>query len=754
MKLTNLLIAASTAMLVVGCSDKNDPNLPEPTPGVDVVFGAALEAEPQTRTIYGQETNNQFPILWLNGDEVKVMSPECQIQQGTYAVNLGTTAGGEEAGTLVKQGDAGVQWGDAATADFFSVYPAQHVTEMNPANRTVKCHFVHNQNDYIHQIESGKYIVLADMKAGFLYASTYGAEAGKSVNLNYKPISTALRFTLRGPTKEGADPVQVQRVVLKAPSNQPIAGDFTLTFPAESNGEPTITMPATVDGSTGHNQINITAPYEEGVGSGFVELGVGQSIELNAFLLLDKNVVLDNNWSIQVILSNGTTLTKNLGNTETGTTAESKTLVKGKINRFKADALPALDLPSGSDEYDPSNWMVNIPRNTYLCEVSIPGSWNSLNSDFQSDIDLKNQYAAGCRAFHLDTRWKSDASTLGVAAGGSGDAYGGSWTGSGLGARGKYTTSNAFSTFLSTITDQVKANEYMVVFCTFAQNSATPSSGKTWEQAVSEACAANGDVYDASQITPTTTVGEVLGKVIVIVNSEGSVPTIQGSKCFFVNAPLKLKSSMFNPVTYGKNLLYYGSNTSSGITLLTSQCQIEYQSHSVYTGQGEDSDNRGYLPTPANRKAQAAAVMKWSLDNYVANKNNMITSNWLYLGLGGYRGAYGGLSGNVNAVSDSYTTVASTYNTWIMNDIVGKMSTNPSTAAGTTGFYPVGIVLMNFVTNETYGKPALNAILQLNGRFEKNFDDSKPAWPTTQQNSPANYSSSHTVAGNAWTVNQ
>lgn len=85
----------------------------------------------------------------------------------------------------------------------------------------------------------------------------------------------------------------------------------------------------------------------------------------------------------------------------------------------------------------------------------------------------------------------------------------------------------------------------------------------------------------------------------------------------------------------------------------------------------------------------------------------------------------------------------------------------------TTNFYPVGIVLMNRINENTdypsqtgiNGQSVVKQILLLNNLYQKAYDSGKAPWPdgdpnTPQQNSPANYSSVHTMAGNAWTVNQ
>lgn len=756
MKLTKFLTACTAALFLVGCSDKNDPNLPEPTPGADVLFGAALDAEPQTRTIYGPEANNKFPILWLNGDQVKVMSPECYIKEGTYAVNLSTDADGHEAGTLVKQGDAGVQWGDKSTANFFSVYPAQHVTEMNPANRTVKCHLIHNQNDYIHY-DGTKYTALADMKAGFLTAATYNAPNDQNVNLLYKPIATALRFTLQGPGAQSqTSEVTVSHVRITAPADQVIAGDFTLTFPETEDGNITITPAASVDNSTGYNYITVFSSYEGNEGGAFLTLGKGESIELNAFLLISAETEITSDWTLEVLLSDGTTLTKKLGGTTTGT--QTTKLTPGQIHRLPA--LPAIDVVQG--DYDPSNWMVNIPRNTYLSEISIPGSWNSMGDAQKigtatTATSLTDQYKAGARAFHLDTRWKANGAPRSIAGAlptfstrqlstnlGVCDGSSGYNTLSGLSNQGRMLVQTAtnFSDALATITGEVKADEYMIVMCTFAQDSYNPSS-QPWINAISTACANNADVYDSSTISPTTTVGEVLGKVIVMVCLEGAVDTYTlptNSKCMYVNAPLTLTESMFTGATgtndvYQSDLLYNSKAqvASSGITLFNTQAQICRQSSSS----SSDSD-RGYAPTLDERQLVGSNILNKSMINY-ADKDNYVTNTWYYFGLGGYYG------------SNNYTGVATSMNTWI-NDKVNNMSSRPT--GNQTTYYPLGIVLMNQVANHT---DVMNNILQLNNKFQKEFDDSKPAFPDKGGNKAplrGDYSGTHTYAGNAWIINK
>lgn len=747
MKITKILLATSLAMLMGACSDDNDLNKNiQPTPGAEVQFGAALSEEAGSRTIYGPEntTDHNFPILWLNGDEVKVMSPGCAVEQAQYAVNLkaqdGTTPeSAAYGGTLVKQGDAGIQWGNAPTANFFSVYPAMHVKTMDPASRTVNCHFIHNQNDD-YTVNGNTITTKADMKAGFLYAATYGAQNGSSVNLRYKPIATALRFTLRGPSGQTNDYVTISRITLKAP--QKIAGDFSLTFP-ENGGEPTINMME--DDEASYNEINIFSHIEGG--TGYLTINRGQTVEFNAFILLAENATLNENWSLEIVTSNNLVFKKALNGTGNGT------LVKGQINRLGATALAALDIPSHLDKYDPENWMINIPRNTYLADISIPGSWNSLNPEFQANFTIKNtdgtgttsltgtdlitQYNYGARAFHLDCRWKNRSNPtigywtsnrqptlndLAVANGGETYAVHSGYTAlSSVAGRVMNASAPTFADCLTTIVSKVQPREYMVVVCTYAQGS-YDNPAKTWMQAISDIAADREQVYDARNLKPTTTVGEVLGQVIVIVNCEGKVTEMdlpKNSKCLFVNAPLTLQRDMFGADNYNKDLLYFtnASATSTGITLNNTQAQV-----SSDTGSGYVTNSRGYAPTLAERQTTAKSMLDNFRNNYDPVNESYVADNWLYFGLGGY------LSRNNagDAISDSYNTVATSMNDW-MKGIVSNMSTAPT--GDQTEYFPVGIVLMN---NLGANAELADKILQMNNMFQKGYDDSKPAFPDAQ----------------------
>lgn len=698
-------------LALVACNQENMPERPTPTPGAEVKFGASLNKTDVTRTIYGEENNNAFPIYWVDGDKVLVTSPQCLNGRNTaqYEVTANTTTQ-NYADRLDKTGATGVQWGQADKADFYSVYPADKASVIG----TIFSLTMPNvQRDQV-QLDNKK--AYADMNACFMGAVSKEVANGSEVNLTYKPLSTAIRFTLRGPSAsvgQTDSEVIISKVVLKA--NQPIAGDFTVDMSTET---PTMEL-----GTNTYNEITLYTYYAST--GGHLALRVGESVELNAFVIPHKDLAVNDNWKLEVTTAEGVVYTTSLKGTGDGK------LMPGKIHRFKGQ-LPSL--PAPTTKWDPSNWMVNIPRNVYLSEISIPGSWNSLNQDFQYAADgsstlgfseaeqidaIKAQYNAGVRAFHIDTRWKGKyeafkgyvMTDLSVANGADANTIG--LTGP------KYMPKDniSFATVLKCITDHVKSNEYMMVFCTFAQNSYEETEGG-WMKAISDACA-DDRIIDARTISANTVVGDVLGKVIVIVNCAKDPQTIDnlptGSKCLFTYTPLELDKNQYtNP-----NFLYYTGAivncADASLNMFSAQAQI--MASPMDATKGYTVSGRGYAPTWEQRKQKTENILKWSLDNF--QKTNYAHRDWLYNGLGGYLCTSGG-----KEVKDSQKDVAKKFNPWIDGKIK-KMSAHPDDSQGQTRYYPVGLVLMNYVTDAVYGKPVMLDILSLNNKFRKAYDPDK-----------------------------
>lgn len=696
-------------LALVACNQENMPERPTPTPGAEVKFGVSLNKNDVTRTIYGDENNNAFPIYWVQDDKVLVTSPQCLNGRNTaqYKVSV-ATATQNYATSLNKTGAVGVQWGQDDTADFYSVYPADKASVIG----TIFSLTMPNvQRDQV-QLDNKK--AYADMNACFMGAVSKEVANGSEVNLTYKPLSTAIRFTLHGPSAsvgQTDSEVIISKVVLKA--DQPIAGDFTVNMNTET---PTVEL-----GSNTYKEITLYTYYAST--GGHLALSVGESVELNAFVIPYKELVVNDNWKLEVTTAEGVVYTTSLKGTGNGK------LMPGKIHRFKGQ-LPSL--PAPTTEWDPSNWMVNIPRNVYLSEISIPGSWNSLNDDFQ-DVNgsteaickaaIDAQYTAGARAFHIDARWKAEKDpsigydyittkpgklTLGVA--NSGDAY--NYKDKKL----MNSKNMLFANALKYISSHVQSKEYMIVFCTLAQDSYEEKEGG-WMQAVSDACATDNNIIDARTISANTVVGDVLGKVIVIVNCVKDPSTIdnlpEGSKCLFTYTPLELDENRYTTLPYCTGAIVNCADAS--LNIYSAQAQI--MANPMDATKGYTVSGRGYAPTLVQRQEKTENILKWSLGNY--GKTDYAHCDWLYNGLGGYLCKSGG-----KEVKGSYREVAKKLNLWIDGKIK-KMSAHPDASQGQTRYFPVGMVLMNYVTDAVYGKPVLLDILSINNKFRKAYDPNK-----------------------------
>lgn len=706
-------------LALVACNQENMPERPTPTPGAEVKFGASLNKTDVTRTIYGDENSNAFPIYWVKDDKVLVTSPQCLNGRNTaqYKVSVATDKQQNYATSLDKTGAVGVQWGQDDTADFYSVYPADNASVQGT---TFSLTMPNVQRDSV-QLDNKK--AYADMNACFMGAVSKEVANGSEVNLTYKPLSTAIRFTLRGPSEgmgETGSEVIISKVVLKA--DQFIAGDFTVDM---STPTPTVEL-----GEKIYKEITLYTYYAST--GGHLALRVGESVELNAFVIPHKELAVNPNWKLEVTTAEGVVYTTSLKGTGNGK------LMPGKIHRFLGQ-LPSL--PAPLTKWDPSNWMVNIPRNVYLSEISIPGSWNSLNKDFQYAADgsstlgfseaeqiaaIDSQYMAGARAFHIDTRWKArreresifhpwvyTITGLSVANGGDGRTYDMS------GGKVMQDDNVTFRTVLNSITSHVQPKEYMIVFCTFAQGSHEETE-HGWLQAISDVCASNSEIVDGRTISANSVVGDVLGKVIVIVNCPkdpkdiGNLP--QNSKCLFTYTPITLDKTRYKDHPYATGTIKNCGDPA--LTMYSSQAQTMAKL-TIDGNNGYDSYNRGYCPTLLERQTKSQEILNYSLRNY--GKTDYEHAHWMYHGLGGYS-LYKYLGNDKS--EENQKKVAQALNPWI-DDKIKKMSAHPDDSQGQTRYYPVGLVLMNYVTDSIYGKPVLLDILSINNKFRKAYDPSR-----------------------------
>ena len=708
---------AAFSFAVASCIDEElTPDAPSAESGDEVQFGLSL-GDPETKTIYGVEAGNAFPIYWVNGDKVRIFSPQCL--DGRRSAEYQVAVSGAEqnyADRLTKTGESGLQWskwGDNSNEfyDFYSLYPSGNYTLSNDGTKAENIVINYNQNIIV----NGN-VIKSDMEDCLMYAKANDVEKGDVVNLTYDPISTVVYVTLKVAKGTGTSTTEytIQSVSLLA--DKDIAGTFSLNI---SNGE-------FVEFAKGKSSSTVLAQITNASTGGFHTISNGESLSVPLFLAPISGLNVKN-WKLQVV-ANNITYTKTLNIEET--------LNPGEIHKI---TLP--ELPIANQNWNTDNWMTNIPRNVYLSEVSIPGSWNSLNKEFQgTDPSISSQYTNGARAFHLDTRWQGGGSALrptiknvlGVADGGNTVEY----TNNG---RVMTDTDNpSVEEALDEMIENIKGDEYMLLICTFAQGSHNHKYTLSditydWVGEISRICALKDEVYDAKELTSNTVVGDVLGKVIVIINTEDEISSVPASsKCLFVNIPMVLESNLFGEELNSGNKvgIYKGSKndqtiSDTGLDIYNTQAQVCIAGE-TYTGTQDRSnvDGRGFAPTFGERKTVANNILTWSKNNY--QNTSYAHDKWIYLGIGGYyvewSNGFFGIGAGWDAASNAHSNVAANFNGWI-NDKVTEMGTTPSGQTSVVPYYPVGIVLMNFIN--TYSSTAKN-ILLLNSKYGMQFDPQKP----------------------------
>lgn len=716
---------AAFSVAIASCNNEElDPSTPSAESGDDVQFGLTL-GDPETKTVYGDETDNAFPIYWINGDKVQIFSPQCLDGRRSAEYEVSVSEPQNYADALNKTGEYGVQWGDSEYAIFYSLYPSGAYTLSSDGNEAQGITINYSQNIVVNGSE-----VKSDMEDCLMYAKNDGGEdnehkgvqRGQTVNLKYTPISTVFMVTLKV-ASSSADDFTIQSVSLVAPTGTDIAGTFSLDISNGSFGK-------FADGKSSNS---VSTQISDKTTGGFYTLAKGKDVTIPLFLAPVTGLKTEG-WKIKVKANNN----------EYTKTLTAQDVAAGQIHKV---TLPSLSTTT-TTEWETGNWMENIPRNVYLSEVSIPGTWNSLNVDCQSNTSISHQYGLGVRAFHLDTRWRADnkpligstftgytvptITELSVATGGSNQTY--SYDGGNL----MRPSHSSFAEYLTQITDNVKDNEYMVVFCTFSQNSYNgdrcPSE---WFEAVSNACAANDRVYNASSLTANTLVGDVLSKVIVIVNLESSVSDNNlpaNSKCLFTYVPMQLPSDYYDETSSHTDALYYSTKSLTGISMYTSHAQI-----STTNTSSVDCGDRGYSHPLTSRDNLVTSFWDWSKSNY--GTTNYSHDKWIYLGLGGYIMDSYGSSGT------GYDTIENRYAPMVYNRIDEMGSNN-------IPFYPIGIILMNnkkgsnYTEGETdlgYGfSDVCKKILLLNNEYRLQYDPNKPSDynpNATPQSAAASYSS-------------
>ena len=716
------IMTLALTFLFAGCSEDELTKGPGAKVGDDVQFGLSL-SNLDTRTVYGDETNTGFPIYWVNGDKVRVASPQCLSGRNSAEYQIAVTDPGQNyASSMTKTGDYGVQWGDSATADFYSIYPSSASTKLEVKNGAVETtlHVDATQFASTTDNDTSYYAQPAEMGNVVMYAKTAGVTSGSTVELHYTPFSTVLEFEINASNEEVAGmqtEITIQSLTLTAPTGTTIAGDFGFNFDG-----PSITPPE----KGGSN--SITLHFLDNNQYTTVLSTTKTTLKAKMCLMpISGNLA---GWEIEVNTSAGT-FSKTL--TETDKDGKKTNLIAGQVHKIK---LPTLNYASQEWVYNTANWITSLPdyTNIYLSELSLPGAWYAGSSEsYQATTDIATLWNAGVRAFAVECR--SYTARTGIV--GEGDLTNRNpsriaLSGTGTEKDGAYTnvwlrSSTYIASIISSVARSIKSEEYGVLVFSYADG------GRGGRRALDYQYFLNGIANEINQsgatniysgtIDKNTTVSDVLGKLIIKVNVDKNIPI--GSYGSDQNYLIS-----YNPFLSQIDAANYAHPYYSDLKwkIWSDDYKTAQQLSTIENISPEDAANKfiwvfssanrtqtdtngaSELPTYSNRKTALGSMMSFSKTVYDKSYHNV----WFYFNCGGTQAT--AAEGGDNP---SPTDFAKEMNVWLLDQLqikIGdKVNSNGVLAPDPS---PLGIVMFNQCTNATYNGPAIvKAIIEMNSKF-------------------------------------
>lgn len=712
---------SALAFLAVGCiGEEFNNDIPSAECGDEVQFGLSL-SNPETRTIYGVEDNNAFPIYWVNGDKVQVYSPECLTgrNQAEYQVAVdGATQ--NYATSLTKTGTTGVQWGNKASATFYSIYPSAGVTWSNDGTVTASMNIASTQS-LTHTLVEGTYYA-TDMDNVVMYAKTTANRTDGTVNLKYWPYSTIIEFELNADMSQNADAsIFVESLTFTSP-NTNIAGDFDLKLGS------TIGVTSPTNGSKSITLQFATQP----------ELKTGSTtLKAKMCLIPRSDVASLAGWTVSVVAREGTTsgaYTYTIPTPKEGVTT-STALEAGKVHKIKLPKLTA----TKEWEYKPGAWMPELPgyETIYLTELSIPGAWyagSKISQGYQNTTSFTELWNAGVRAFGAECR--SYTPRTGFL--GGGDISNDSPTrvclsGNGSEHSGAYTHQWAQESAMIYISDIIKQiagavsdkNEFAVLVLSYSDGGSGGHRDldyKYFMTGLQKEITESGATNIATQISQNTTIGDVKGKLIIKVNVDNrvdyscsgvsamysAVPLIAGTN---VTGGLDLSSVYYSDLINGSWIGQDATTEADSSYDYTAEPDITADSFLwCFTSANRTSTDAGNdIPTYEDREATLNAMMEKSREIYEASTHNV----WFYFNCGGTQ--------TTSSTEDgSGTDFATTMNTWLLDVINTKMNgkvDDVGNVISASDPSPLGIIMFNQCTNTDYSGPTIiRSIIEMNNK--------------------------------------
>lgn len=737
-RIYNYILLAALTFMAIGCVEESlKPDMPSSGCENDVKFGLSLE-DPKTRTIYGAEANNAFPVYWSEGDKVLVASPQCAVNSAEYAVT--PISGQSYAEALNKTGAAGVQWG-SKDASFYSVYPSTNAswTSLTESNVTAKLNIASEQEANL-TLDNGVYGA-ADMSNVIMYAEKLNVTNGSVVQLNYKPYSTVLEIDLgiaqnkddQGNSK-GYGTVKIESITLTAPTGTNITGDFTLTF----NGSTPTIAPAGNNGDAITMQFVAQPMLSE----------TNQTLKAKIALIPLSGITSLKDWTISVTVYEGT---DTVSKTYTKTLDVTSALTAGQIHKIK---LPRF-YSTTKWEPDLDQWITQLYdyKNIYLTELSVPGAWYAgapADDGYQATADIATLWNAGVRGFAVECRtcseysnWSYVPSSVIVSGTGESPFYvGDAYIAKSTVVYIRDVISDIATAVAATVTTDengVKNAEYAVLVLSYADGG---DSGHRDEDhaffinGIKTEIAESGttNIVYSSEITPNTTIADVIGKLIIMVNvdyelTKGDYNGSMNALLTYVPHVDHLEQHLAEnetTVDYSKirfSPMYWQTWVDDyKVTPLTTPSATD-NLYLCFASANRTQLNTGTnttIPTYAERQEALRSMIVQS--RQISSAENSAHNVLFFFNAGGTQAT------SQTSTSPSTSAFAAEMNPWLLEVI--KLKANGGT--DTSGYYSgtvgtrveadpssLGLVFFNQCTSTSYNGPEIiNEIIMMNDKFK------------------------------------
>lgn len=763
MQTKKILSLLTPALILVSCSEDKYDGI-TPTPGEDVIFTSAVQSEPGSRTIYADEAtgNQSWRINWLNGDMINVYTPQgaSGFRQAPYKV-VNTTADGADDNTLnyAKElaivNPTGVRWGDAATANFYAVYPyvagVNNFTSIGTASEqavitaNIAAEQVNSVPTYTNT-STNNIFVKGDMANNVMFACTPNVDNGTSpVELKFIPAATVLQFKLGclsvgevGGTQTDQE-ITIRKITVTAPAGSPIAGQLNMSF-----GNTTQTATPVLTVKNGTNTVSLEPRYN----GTYVTIPAGGTMTANLFITVpDAGYNMGaGDWTIKIDAIEGT-FTKTL----TTTDAAKAVLLPGEIHQI---TLPKFNRTT-EWTYTTESWLATVPDNVYISELSLPGAWYSYdaargnnNEGYQAAISttvttaMQTLFNAGVRAFHLETRVGGTSSFF---AGNQNDATVViSGTGSNTGSY--YRGATAINDAVTAIAGAVAGTkEYAVLMLNYTEATTQGGTNETWRSLWLQKLKSVLDGLNLSNLVTSvdknTTLDQVRGKLIVLV-----CPDAESEKSTTIPSALlgytqltwdsdTQNTSLVSALNWGvwpsvtnttidKNGFFL-NYTVANRTLCTTNRSGNGITGYTWTFTGFPDSFNTY-PTMTDRKNAINNLISNSKKEYDKSEHNI----WFLIGAGGTCSSVGD-AGGVPTNGPLYVAGGSSY-----NSAAGQIGLNQFLAEAIDSKIansepsPMGLVYVNQITGDNsiyHGNDLITAIIEMNNKFYLKRDESKEA---------------------------